>query len=113
MDEVERGEGAEEARLQEQHQCEVERDAVFDLPRGGHANGDDNGREQKHQEAEAVDAYVVLDVERGDPGETLLELHRAERRIEAVPEDKDEQQRGEGEGQRYRSGEGLAAIAEG
>ena len=66
VEEVERGEGAEEAgsaeaeRVRSRAGC-----AILDLPRGGHADGDDDGGEQQHQQAEAVDAEAVVDVRAG------------------------------------------------
>ena len=113
MEEIQRGEGAEEAGLQQQHQREVERDALFDLPGGEHADGHDDRREQQHQQAEAVDADAVFDAERRDPGVAAPETGSApEARSKLCQRISVMQQRDEAEGERRPARERLASAAE-
>src|ERR1035438_37585 len=75
--EILRSEGAEEAGLKEQEKRVVERHTLLNLRGGGHANGNDDGAEEQHEEAKAVDADVIVDRERRDPGVGFLELECA------------------------------------
>ena len=99
--------------LEEKHQREVERNSVLESARTQHPDGHDDGGEQQHQEAEAVDADVILHAERGNPGVQLLELERVRSWIEVVPENQRDRERGEAEGECGPAREILVAAAEG
>ena len=97
VEEIERGEGAEEAGLQQQHQREIEWRAFLDLPRRQRCRWERRSRsEQQHQQAQAVDAEVILDAEGGDPRDVLAEIAARRMRSRSGPQ----QQR---DGQRERS----------
>ena len=99
VEEVERGEGSEEAGLKQEHEGEVEGGALLNVPGGGNADGDDDGAEEEHEQAEAVDAGVVFDAEQGNPGDALLELECAGGAVVVEPEEESEREGGEAEGE--------------
>jgi hypothetical protein len=62
------------------------------------------------QQADAVHADVVLDAERGNPGQLLLELVRRDGRVEAPPEDQRRRERQERGRERDIPDERLALV---
>ncbi len=77
VEEIEGGKGAEETGLERENERIVKADAIADLRRRGEGDGDDNGGEEKHEQAEAIYAQVVIDADCRDPGVSLLELQGA------------------------------------
>jgi hypothetical protein len=76
--EVERDEYADHAGLLKQQHGVVLLDAILDgVPTGEHRDESGQGGEHHQQHADAVDAEVVVDAERGDPFVLLDELKPA------------------------------------
>ena len=77
VEEVERGEGTEEAGLEDEDEAEVEIGLMVDAVGCIDRHEGDDGGEHEHERAEAVDAEVILDAERGSPGYALDHAHGA------------------------------------
>ena len=71
VEEIERGEGAEEARLKHQHQAEEQAGHMVHAVRRINRHERDDGREHQHQRAEAVDAEMILNAQRRRPGDAF------------------------------------------
>ena len=75
VEEIERGEGTEEAGLEDQDEGEVEVGLMVNaVGRIDRHEGNDGG-EHEHERAEAVDAEMVFDAERGCPCDALNHAH--------------------------------------
>ena len=80
QEEIERNEHADHARLQQQEHGVVFLDAVLDRRPGTEHGHEAHQRGEHHQQqADAVDAEVVMGAERGDPVGALLELEARRR----------------------------------
>ena len=67
MKEVERGKGTEEAGFEDQDEAVEKAGHVVDAMRGIDRHKSDNGGEQEHERAEAIDTEVILDAQRRRP----------------------------------------------
>ena len=80
VEEIQRRKGAEEPRLQRQHQRKVKPRLMMHAVRGIHRHQRDDGREHQHQRAQPVHAEVVLDAQRRRPRVLLDHPDAATRR---------------------------------
>ena len=85
MEKVQSRKRAEQPGLQEEHQGEINRNALFDFPRRQHCHRHDNGREHEHQQAKTIDTEVVLRGESRYPGILLFKLEFARGGFELMP----------------------------
>ena len=96
QEEIERKKHADHARLQQQEHGVVFADAILNgAPGAEHGDHAHEGGEHHQQQADAVDAEVVVGAERGDPIEALLELKAGKPGLEA--EDQRQRNRKPGE----------------
>ena len=85
-EEVERAEDADHRRLEQQHEDRELLDLLLDaLPRRQQRDRRQEAGQHEQHQAEAVDADVVLDAERGIHGSALDELERRRRRRRSKP----------------------------
>ncbi len=100
MKEIQGQEHAERAALEHEEQ-QAEQADIPRAPRrrGQRERGDDAG-EQHEQEAEAVEAEAVVDVQRADPGVLLRELVADHGRVEAGEDDEAQDEGREAAGER-------------
>ncbi len=99
-EEVERHEDADHPRLQQEHGDGEFLPARLDgVPGREQGQRHEEGREQDQEEADAVDAEMVGDAERGHPGAVLDELIAGAGRVEAQVERhrREERRRGHAE----------------
>ena len=109
----EQEEGAEEARIGRGRDGERGRGGEVG-PGGEEGGGGDEAGEEDEEEAQAVEAEVIVDVEGGDPRVALDELGREGMGIKLGEEEAGERERGEREGEREGArGGGAGATKEG
>ncbi len=95
QEQVQRYEDPNHAGLEQEHEDEVLLDPVGDRPGSQHGQRRQEGRQQDQKQADAVDAQLITDSERRNPGSVGHELKIRRRGIE-VPE----QMEGEDESQK-------------
>ena len=95
--EIEGDEDADHAHLQEQEHGVVGLDAVLNrVPGRQHSEKTDHGREHQEQQADAVDANVIVDAERRNPVGALGKLEAGRAGLEAPGQRHRHQEPGEG-----------------
>ena len=113
MKEIQRGKCPEQSCFKHQHEREIERYPLLNLRRRGHRHGDDYRREQQHQQAQTVDAYVVLHAKRRNPAVHFLKLKAPGCGIESMPQDKSDRERKKSKGKSESACQFFALRAEG
>jgi hypothetical protein len=84
---------SQKRNLETEHESEVEAGLRGDAPGGAYSHQGDNGGEEKHERAQAVDAEVIFDAQAGHPGRALDIMHAAVS-ADSVPDEE-----GEGQGE--------------
>ena len=99
MKEIERGKGAEEAGFEDQDEAVEKAGHVVHAMRGIDRHERDDGGEQEHERAEAVDAEVILDAQRRRPA---VQLDEADASVggKADPDDEGHNEAGQRSDQR-------------
>ncbi len=93
MKEIQRGKCPKQSCFKHQNEREIERDPLLNLRRRRHRHGDDYGRQEQHQQAQTVDAYVVLHAKCRNPAVYFLKLKAPEGGVESMPQDKGDRKR--------------------
>ena len=93
---IQRSERAEQSGLEEEHQRIVKLVLLL-VRRGDDREGNHDGGQREHEQAETVDPEKVIDAERRNPPKLLHELQRTGGAVEVAPQPRDQRERNETE----------------